>query len=252
MRYLASIVLLLTSQMGAHAAPGPAGIQWVNIPGGSFMMGSDTGDMEGPAHQVTVKPFEMSKSHVTNRQYKACVAAGKCRAIDSACLKAKLSGYDQPAVCVTWEEANAFAQWAGGSIPTEAQWEYAARGAGKDQTYPWGDEKPSCKLAIIHDRSAGRPGCGRNGSWPACSRPKGNTAQGLCDMAGNADQWTQDWYKNTYVGAPTDGSARGHQGSYHRVVRGSNWGQQDYYHSTWRNIEDTRHRSQYLGIRLVR
>ena len=77
MKYLTFLVSLLAFQPGAQAAPSnPAGIHWVKIPGGSFMMGSDTGDMEGPAHKVTLKPFEMSKSVVTNKQWKACVAAG--------------------------------------------------------------------------------------------------------------------------------------------------------------------------------
>lgn len=241
----------------AKTAPNPAGIKWVKIPGGSFMMGSDTGDMEGPAHKVTLKPFEMSKSVVTNKQWKACVAAGKCAPPDPECLKRhlihpekqRLDRDDQPAVCMSVVEADRFAEWAGGFIPTEAQWEYAARGAGKVQTYPWGDEKIDCTRAVIH---AGGAGCGRSESWPVCSKPKGNTAQGLCDMAGNVQQWTKDLYKNTYAGAPTDGTARLDEGLYERVIRGSYWAQQDYYHVTWRNISTHHGASPALGLRLVR
>jgi formylglycine-generating enzyme required for sulfatase activity len=261
MKYLSFLVSLLALQTGAQAAPSekaasnPAGIRWVNIPGGSFMMGSDTGDMEGPAHKVTLKPFQMSKSAVTNKQWKACVAAGKCEALSRDCLtmpdKQVLDGDDQPAVCMTVEAADGFAAWAGGFIPTEAQWEYAARSAGKDQRYPWGNEKPDCTRAVIHP-AGGAAGCGKNQSWPVCSKPKGNTAQGLCDMVGNAEQWTKDLYKNTYVGAPTDGSARLDKGLEFRVLRGSYWGQQDYFHATWRNVNGADQRSPTLGLRLVK
>ncbi|MDP3542597.1 MAG: SUMF1/EgtB/PvdO family nonheme iron enzyme [Elusimicrobiota bacterium] len=240
-------------------APNPAGIQWVKIPGGSFMMGSDTGDMEGPAHKVTLKPFEMSKSVVTNKQWKACVAAGKCETPEPACLKRRLihpgkqrlDRDDQPAVCMSVAAADRFAEWAGGFIPTEAQWEYAARSAGKDRTYPWDDEKIDCERAVIHPKG-GAAGCGSGESWPVCSKPKGHTAQGLCDMVGNVQQWTKDLYKNTYAGAPTDGSARLDKGLSYRVIRGSAWGQQDYFHVTWRNVSTHHAADPGLGLRLVR
>jgi formylglycine-generating enzyme required for sulfatase activity len=261
MKYFLLFMFSLALQTGAQAAPvksadaNPAKIQWIKIPGGSFIMGSDTGDMEGPAHQVTLKPFQMSKSVVTNKQWKACVAAGKCEAINRDCLTLPdhqvLDGDDQPAVCMTVEAADGFAEWAGGFIPTEAQWEYAARSAGKDQRYPWGNEKPSCARAVIHPAD-GSAGCGKNQSWPVCSKPKGNTAQGLCDMVGNVSQWTKDLYKNTYAGAPTDGSARLDQGLNDRVIRGSDWAQQDYYHLTWRNITGADRRRPSLGLRLVK
>jgi formylglycine-generating enzyme required for sulfatase activity len=261
------LIVLLACQRAALAAPekavsNPAGIKWVKIPGGSFMMGSDTGDMEGPAHKVTLKPFEMSRSVVTNKQWKACVAAGKCEPLDPGCLKLplihpekeRLDRDEQPAVCMSVVAADRFAEWAGGFIPTEAQWEYAARSAGKNQTYPWGNEVPDCTRAVIHPKG-GTAGCGRQESWPVCSKPKGNTAQGLCDMVGNVQQWTKDLYKNTYIGAPTDGSARLDDDLSFRVIRGSYWGQQDYYHVTWRNMSAPSGdsvRSPSIGLRLVR
>lgn len=256
-----SLVFLFAWPLAAQAAPpkaadaNPAHIRWVKIPGGSFMMGSDTGDMEGPAHKVTLKPFLMSKTVVTNKQWQACVAAGQCEPLSPDCLRMpdgqELDGDDQPAVCMTVEAADGFAQWAGGFIPSEAQWEYAARSAGKDRRYPWGDEAPSCNRAIIHS-AYGTAGCGKNQSWPVCSKPKGNTAQGLCDMVGNVQQWTKDLYKSTYVGAPTDGGARREPGLGSRVVRGSHWGQQDYYHLTWRDVADGAPRSPFVGLRLVK
>ncbi|MBI5208744.1 MAG: SUMF1/EgtB/PvdO family nonheme iron enzyme [Elusimicrobia bacterium] len=213
-----------------------AGIQWVDIPGGSFVMGSPTGPADAkPAHRVAIKPFQMARTEVTFKQYRACVEAKACappHVADSQCfiwngsewaraqLAASFQADDQPAVCVDWAQAKAFSEWVGGRLPTEAEWEYAARSAGKVSTYPWGDEPPSCERAVMNH---GAPGCGRNSTWPVCSKPKGNTRQGLCDTAGNAWEWTQDWYRDTYTGAAGDGSAWEGPGSSHRAYRGGSW-----------------------------
>ena len=211
------------------AADGRTKIVWMKLPGGSFIMGSDrTLERDtGPMHEVGIRPFYMSRSLVTNRQYKACVAAGGCSAMhssDGKCyvdarfknLPEAFLGDDQPVVCVDWDQARAFAAWAGGRLPTEAEWEYAARGAGRDQKYPWGHEAPSCARAILDD------GCGHSAPWPVCSRHAGDTIQGICDMAGNALTWLQDSFHVKYVGAPTDGSSwEGSSGAH--VVRGTSW-----------------------------
>jgi len=168
-----------------------AELEWVAIPGGGFTMGSARGD-EGPPHRVAVKAFRMAKSAVTNRQYRACVDAGACTPADD-CENRSLDD-DHPVVCVDWEQSRTFARWAGGRLPTEAEWEYAARSAGKARTYPWGDQEPDCDKAAI-------AGCGA-GTAPVCSKPAGNTDQGLCDMAGNTWAWVQDAYRESYKGAP--------------------------------------------------
>jgi formylglycine-generating enzyme required for sulfatase activity len=226
---------------GARSRIGKAGIEWVTIPGGTFAMGDGADAMWSwarPIHRVTIKTFQMAKTLVTNKQYKACVGAGACtpaHVSDGSCYAwngerwaqgpplGSFQGDDQPAVCVDWDQAQVFSRWAGGRLPTEAEWEYAARGAGKKWKYPWGDDEATCERAVIEDTSAGGVGCGRTATWPVCSKPKGNTPQGLCDMAGNVWEWMQDWYHNSYEGAPPDGSAWENPPGYRRVVRGGSW-----------------------------
>ncbi len=192
-------------------------VEWVKIPGGSFLMGSLLWRNTQPIHQVTVDSFRMAKTFVTNKQYQACVDAGICAAtcVDSA----KLRGDDQPAVGVAWNEADLFSEWVGGRLPTEAEWEYAARSAGTGK-YPWGHKAATCERAVLDE---GGRGCGRDATWPVCAKPKGNTRQGLCDMAGNAWEWTQDWYQSAYDDAPSDARAWGTPLSKTRVLRGGAW-----------------------------
>lgn len=213
----------------APSAPGRrAGIEWVRIEGGTFMMGNaeqlqaQTGmphsgnDNERPVHEVTVADFEIARTLVTFKQYEACVRAGACtpaHADDGQCradehhrgprkLAEVFRGPNHPVVCVTREQARTFARWAGGRLPSEAEWEFAARSRGKVRAYPWGDEPPTCERAVMKDLYAG---CNRHATWPVCSRPRGNTEQGLCDMTGEVWEWMEDDYHPTYDGAPADG-----------------------------------------------
>lgn len=186
-------------------------------------MGSDEFPSERPVHAVTVKSFELGRTEVTNRQYRACVSAGACAAPDMSCLSPAFRGPEQPVVCVSWDMARAFAAWAGGRLPSEAEWEYAARGAGGKARYAWGDAPPTCRLAVFGERPDAL-GCGRDSTWPVCSKPRGNTKQGLCDMAGNVWEWTEDRYHDSYEGAPADGSAWTARGpSPLRADRGGQW-----------------------------
>lgn len=238
----------------AAPAPGKIEIDWVRIPGGSFWMGSGEFASEQPVHKVTLKPFSLARAETTNAQYAACVAAGACAAPDPDCLGPAFRGPDQPVVCVSWDMASAFAAWAGARLPSESEWEYAARGAGGEGRYPWGDRAPDCSLVVFGDSPLG-PGCGRGATWPVCSKPAGNTRQGLCDMGGNVWEWTADWWYEDYAGAPADGSARSVRGaSQNRADRGGQWDGDAHNLRVWnRDNEDPAIRSERgTGFRLAR
>lgn len=225
-----------------RVVPGKAGIQWVSIPGGTFMMGSSR-DGESPVHAVAVKSFQMAKTEVTNKQYRACVEAGVCASPKN--YRDGFNGDDHPVVGLDWVQAKKFSEWAGGRLPTEAEWEYAARSLGKDRVYAWGDAEPTCSLASFG-------GC-RNETSPVCSTPAGNTEQGLCDMTGNVWEWIQDRYHVGYYDAPTDGSAWEPSGS-ERMERGGYWyAAAEYLRTTARSSESqTSHGNGFGGFRPVR
>jgi formylglycine-generating enzyme required for sulfatase activity len=198
-------------------------LDWILVPGGTFDMGSDTGyPDEQPVHAVTIPDLEMTKTEITVEQYRVCVDDGACTALDtgSYCNWDEAGREDYPANCVDWYQAVDFCEWIGTRLPSEAEWEYAARSGGQNIEYPWGNQSPTCQYAVMDD---GQNGCGLGGTWPVCSKTDGNTAQGLCDMSGNVWEWAQDWYHDSYTGAPTDGSAWESPAGDVRVVRGGSW-----------------------------
>ena len=223
------------------------GIQWVTIPGGTFAMGDDeAGARAQPRHRVAVKTFQMAKTLVTVEQYGACVDAGACTAAGTGGFCNWSVPEKYPVNCVGWEQAKTFAEWAGARLPTEAEWEYAARGGGLEQRYPWGDEAPTCERVVSK-------GCGL-GTAPVCSTPAGNTKQGLCDMAGNVWEWVEDWYHDSYKGAPSDGSAWEIPAGSYRVLRGGSFffDGAEYLRAGGRGFGDPGHRRGDFGFRLAK
>jgi formylglycine-generating enzyme required for sulfatase activity len=191
---------------------------WTSISSGSFNMGSSTGGAdEQPVHSVTLSAFEMMDTEVTVDLYRQCVDDHACTKPGTASqCNWEVSGRgSHPINCVDWQQSVDFCQWAGGRLPSESEWEYAARSAGQDILYPWGDDLPTCSLANY-------AGC-EDETWAVCNITAGNTTQGLCDMAGNVWEWVQDWYHDSYTNAPADGSAWESPAGEHRVIRGGGW-----------------------------
>ncbi len=168
------------------ATPGMA-----RLAGSTFQMGSETGsDAEKPVHSVTVPSFQMDITEVTVEAYAACVKDGKCTEPDSGtyCNWKKPARDRHPINCVDWEQATAYCGSVGKRLPTEEEWEYAARGtAGRE--YPWGSAAPSNQLCW--DRLGdGKP----NSTCTVGSYSAGSTPEGLMDMAGNVWEWTSSPY----------------------------------------------------------
>jgi len=150
---------------------------------------------EMPATPVLLTPFWILRNEVTEAAYAIFL-----KETDRESPKgwAPQGNGDHPVGGVGRTNAKAYCAWLGGSLPLEVQWEYAARSGGEDIEYPWGNDPPTPELAILgdHRHSEGQ-------SWPVCSKPAGNTKQGLCDMAGNVWEYVADGF-STYPGPPED------------------------------------------------
>jgi formylglycine-generating enzyme required for sulfatase activity len=199
------------------AASNPAGLAWVPIPAGTFQMGSDDGASDArPAHSVTLDAFEMSATEVTVAQYRLCVDAGECNAPDSCDYgdpNFTMSGReDHPVNCVSWSDASTFAAWAGGRLPTEAEWEYAARGG---QSYTFAGSNTATDVGWISANSGSR------------TRKVGElqvNGYGLYDMTGNVWEWVSDWYDSDYYSSSPSSNPENTSNASFRVFRGGRWG----------------------------
>ena len=193
------------------------GMVMVYVPEGSFLMGSadsdpDAYDSEFPQHQVTLDAFWLDQTEVTNGQYERCVADGECRA--NYDYGSDFTGENQPVVGVSWDDAADYCAWAGGQLPTEAQWEYAARGP-ESLTYPWGDSAPDLTL-LNYDWNVGR-------TTDVGSYPAGASWVGVLDMAGNVYEWVADWYDADYYDSSPVANPAGPTSGETKVLRGGSW-----------------------------
>jgi eukaryotic-like serine/threonine-protein kinase len=203
------------------------GMAEVFIPSGKFQMGGFDDDAqkdEHPTHGVTMGAFWMDKVEVTNAMYQLCVLAGACQAprdIKSATRSSYFANKDfadYPVVYVSWQDAANYCKWAGRRMPTEAEWEYAARGSADFRRYPWGEQSPDNNLANFDNQARDTT---RVGSFP-----KGASAFGLLDMAGNVWEWVSDFYGAGYYGQtsaenPTGPGDAGANAP--KVMRGGSW-----------------------------
>jgi len=225
----------------------------ISLSGGKLVMGNDyrgrdsyASLSESPSHDVIIAPFELDQTEVTVADYRVCVEDGACEpaAKTAGCNWGQRDKDDHPINCVTYPQAEAFCQWAGKRLPTEAEWEYAAGGSGEDKRlFPWGNELPEWDHANVCGRECvggatpersfvGRKVCDEHGcraaffdfddghktTAPVGSYPRGRTPSGLDDMAGNVWEWTSS------IACPyaPDG-ARCYEPTEEHVIRGGGW-----------------------------
>jgi len=205
--------------------PVPSG-PMAQIPAGCFDMGdafSEGGPDELPVHNVCISAFEMDVHEVTNAEYAECEEGGGCSAPSTSSSYSRPIYYgnptydDFPVIWVNWYEAEDYCTWAEKRLPTEAEWEYAARGGLAGKRYPWGDTISGT------DANYGNSG----DPWDNDTSEVeyyGPNGYGLYDMAGNVFEWVNDWYQSDYytVSPPNDPPGPG-SGTY-RVLRGGAWG----------------------------
>jgi formylglycine-generating enzyme required for sulfatase activity len=165
-----------------------------------------------PRVPVTIDyDYYIAKKEITVGQYQTCVDAGVCTAPEEGidCTWGMDNANDLPLNCVSWSQVKTFASWVGADLPSEAEWEFASRGV-NNRTYPWANSpRPTCTYTHMKS-SSNRNGCGVSSHEPpatGCSYPRGNTPDGVCDMAGNLAEWTLDTYSGNHNNAPGDGSA---------------------------------------------
>jgi len=195
----------------------------VYVPAGEFEMGSTEGnDDEKPVHTVALDGFWIDRTEVSNAQYRRCVEAGDCSSPPESGSTTRDSYYgnstydDYPVIYVSWRQAADYCTWAGGRLPTEAQWEYAARGS-DGRTYPWGDSAPDCSKANY--RGADGLCVGDTSAVGAYST--GASWCGALDMAGNVWEWVADWYGDYPSGRQVNPT--GPSSGEYRVLRGGSW-----------------------------
>ena len=225
MRYLCLTILVfllcycnnpVTAELNPSAEKTLGTIEWVTIPAGESLMGSTpkeaeaaytqakyrssllekyTFDAEVPQHKVYLSEYQISRYEITNAQYSAFVEATNRPAPrgqqgEEIWKDGNFNADKQPVVGVTWFDAQAFAEWIGGSLPTEAQWERAARGT-KGRTYPWGSDPPKARQ---HANFARR----YNHTTPVGHFSNGTSPDGIADLAGNVWEWCLDEYNPTF------------------------------------------------------
>ncbi|MCC7264180.1 MAG: formylglycine-generating enzyme family protein, partial [Candidatus Latescibacteria bacterium] len=209
------------------------------IPAGKFTMGSGAGNRdERPAHLVDLDGFYLDLNPVTNAQYGAFVAA---TGYQPRHWKPVAGSRDLAAVNLSWEDARLYTEWAGKRLPTEAEWEKAARGT-EGRVYPWGNTFDARRASVL--------GNDYNRVSPVGSFPTGASPYGVLDLAGNVWEWVADWYGADFYGRSQAHNPRGPEQGEHRVLRGGAWiCHPRYLRGAQREHQPPSHHSRFVGFR---
>ncbi len=225
------------------------GLEYVKIPDGEFQMGCVAGDddcgpdEQPPPHKTKItKSFWLSRTEVTVEAYRRFVDDQNLTMPSPPGFNPEWGHPDHPIVRVSWDDAQQYCDWAGGRLPTEAEWEYAARGGKQGKKYPWGDE-----ISKEHANY------GSKGTTPVAQYAQNDW--GLYDVSGNGWEWTKDWYDKDYYKTSPEADPPGPtQQTSSRVVRGGSWinGDPRYLHCSGRLRYGPVGRDYGVGFRCVR
>ncbi len=231
------------------------GMVLMYVPAGEFRMGSSDADRdaqsdEQPQHTVYLDAFWIDRTEVTNAMYAKCVAAGACEPPWSRNSYTFHAYYgdprfdNYPAAWMNWPAAKAYCEWAGRRLPTEAEWEKAARGT-DGRLYPWGNTAPNSQLLNF---SANLGDTTEVGSYPAGASP-----YGALDMAGNLWEWVADWYDNDYYARSSSTNPPGPEPQAYHSCRGGSWNNTaSYIRAAFRGNDDPGKCDGLTGIRCAR
>ncbi len=189
----------------------------IEIPAGPFVMGSDKGPPdETPPHRVDISTFWIDELEITAGQYQDCVSAGACTpaAASAGCNSNALGRESHPINCIDWRQADSYCTWANKRLPTEAEWEKAARGT-DGRPFPWGETSPTQQLLNFGNNVGSTTEVG--------SYPDGISFYGVHNMGGNVSEWTSDYYAADYYERSPNTDPSGPESSDSRVGRGSSW-----------------------------
>jgi serine/threonine-protein kinase len=249
------------------------GMAMMYVPAGPFTMGASADQVmadcailrgecerewfadQEPPHLVELDAFWMDQTEVTNAMYALCVNAGACKPPRITSSDLSDSYYDNPefadypVIYMNWNQANDYCEWAGARLPTEAEWEKAARGTDA-RFFPWGDSTPTCSLMNFHPVNGsackGDPNAARD-------YPDGQSPYQIFNLAGNVFEWVSDWYDANYYSVSPAGNPQGPPGGLAKIMRGGSWYYDaEFARATYRYHQDARYYYSFTGFRCVR